>query len=245
MQNPKEYLESGRTDAWTFIEPLEASETAPVRKSYKLVGDILNIGERKFPHTDFYILKTLPPKEKKSMLQLLTISKDFEARESNLREEVKFWRREVKPLIQSPKFAKATVSFPAAEGVGDAYLDPFFDAINGANYILALGDDWDEQGARGYQKKTLDRACRFLIGFVNKVHKRYGIKLEVPKVLPGPDGGIDIHWKNDRFEMLVEIPEEGDFADYFGDNTQGEETKGRMRIENPRLNHGLLLWLSQ
>ena len=82
------------------------------------------------------------------------------------------------------------------------------DAISSSRWILNLNDDWDEKGSPGYEQTTWQRACDFLVRqakFARESHKR---NLPAPRILPGPDGSIDVHWKMPQFELLVNIPED-------------------------------------
>jgi len=82
------------------------------------------------------------------------------------------------------------------------------DAISSSRWILNLNDDWDEKGSSGYEQTTWQRACDFLLlqaKFARETHKR---NLPAPRILPGPDGSIDVHWKMPQFELLVNIPED-------------------------------------
>jgi len=68
--------------------------------------------------------------------------------------------------------------------------------------------------------------------------------IDAPHIHPGPDGSIDIHWKNDNYELLLNVPvEEGSLAGFYGDNISGNMIKGKMNISDGKMNNGLILWL--
>jgi hypothetical protein len=49
-----------------------------------------------------------------------------------------------------------------------------------------------------------------------------GAELPVPRILPSAGGSIDLHWKTDRFELLINVPDRaaGEVR-YYGDNLAG------------------------
>jgi hypothetical protein len=93
------------------------------------------------------------------------------------------------------------------------------EAIESSRWILDLKDDWDEQGAEGYSEATWSRACGFLALQATLVRRSLARELPSPAILPGPKGSIDLHWKTQRFELLVNIPrEEAEPATFYGDD---------------------------
>ncbi|MBI4661430.1 MAG: hypothetical protein HY735_21620 [Verrucomicrobia bacterium] len=64
-----------------------------------------------------------------------------------------------------------------------------------------------------------------------------------PKILPGPDGSIDVHWKTKTCELLVNVPAgSNQRADFYGDDYGSLRIKGTIDPENP--SSGLLFWLT-
>jgi hypothetical protein len=92
--------------------------------------------------------------------------------------------------------------------------------------ILSLKDDWDEAGAVGYAAETWARAVRFLR--TNAVEAtRLRREMPVPRILPGPSGSIDLHWRLTHFEMLVNIPADPTASvRFFGDDRAKSAVKG-------------------
>ncbi|MHA1798613.1 MAG: hypothetical protein ACTSVY_09215 [Candidatus Helarchaeota archaeon] len=99
--------------------------------------------------------------------------------------------------------------------------------------ILTLDDNWDGEGSKGYNTETFNRSSKFLLNLFQNIYDRYEIVIEVPKILPGPDGSIDIHWRTKDFELLVNIPENSNEpASYYGDNYSNSSTEGASLLEN-------------
>lgn len=114
-------------------------------------------------------------------------------------------------------------------------------AIDSSRRILELKDDWDEEGSPGYLQETWDKATRFIRESVSSFHTvAHG--LPAPRILPGPDGTIDIHWKTAERELLINIPVEDEPAEYYGDGPR-ESVKGKLDLATS--NEWILMWLTR
>ncbi len=117
-------------------------------------------------------------------------------------------------------------------------------AIATSRYILDLEENWDDEGASRYSPVTWQRATEFLKKQAVTTWEVHGTMIPVPRILPGPDGHIDLHWKTDAFELLISIPpREGDPASFYGDDYGKLSIEGTLRPET--INNGLLSWLSK
>lgn len=114
--------------------------------------------------------------------------------------------------------------------------------IGRARKILELGDDWDGEGSPAYTEDTLDRAAAFLTTHSEQFRRLYSLHLPVPKISPGPDGSIDIHWKRQSWELLVNIPADAkEMAVFYGDDYGSQKIRGTL---DPRtFNLGIASWL--
>lgn len=81
-------------------------------------------------------------------------------------------------------------------------------------FILSLEDDWDEEGARAFKEETFER----VILIVKKILSLTKLT-QFPNISPSSEGDIDIHWKNEKFELLIGIPEDPEEPfGYYGDD---------------------------
>ncbi len=97
--------------------------------------------------------------------------------------------------------------------------------------ILTLKEDWDGDGGKPYQEETWKRATTFIRKLSEKLWLDVGLKLPVPKICPGPGGSIDVHWKSQKYELLINVPENADEpADVYGDNYKELVIKGTFEI---------------
>ena len=115
--------------------------------------------------------------------------------------------------------------------------------IEQAKLILNLGDDWDGEGSASYSEATLERAIAFLNMHMERLWKSYGIPSPIPSIGPGPDGSIDVHWKQPTWELLVNIPgDANEMAAFYGDNYGTQKIKGSLNPEC--FNLGIAEWLA-
>src|SRR5438876_3492859 len=116
------------------------------------------------------------------------------------------------------------------------------EAIASSRGILDLKYDWDEQDSPGYEEATWQRAWDFLVRQANFPRESLGRDLPVPRILPGPHGSIDVHWKMPRFELLVNIPKDTSKpATFYGDDFGNSSIRGHL---NPaEAIPGLVVWL--
>lgn len=120
--------------------------------------------------------------------------------------------------------------------------DQIGEAIESSRWILDLEDDWDEQGSPAYAKSTWQRACGFLIQQAKLARQLLGRELPPPKIQPGPEASIDIHWKMDQFELLVNISSDPSKpATFYGDDYGDLCIRGNLNPSEPI--PGLTVWL--
>ena len=126
--------------------------------------------------------------------------------------------------------------------ISDRIPDSIAEAIASSRGILDLNDVWDEQGSPAYEEGTWQRACDFLVRQANFARETLGRDLPAPRILPGPHGSIDVHWKMPRFELLVNIPQDPSKpATFYGDDFGNSSIRGNL---NPaEAIAGLVVWL--
>lgn len=118
------------------------------------------------------------------------------------------------------------------------------EAIKASRRILDLKDDWDEEGSSGYEESTWKRAKDFVVKVTTSFHQSRGFWVDPPRILPGPQGSIDIHWKTSMRELLINIPESKEEpADYYGCGSLQDAIKGKLDTQLP--NEWILLWLTR
>jgi hypothetical protein len=132
----------------------------------------------------------------------------------------------------------------------DVAIKHITEAIEQSKYILKFEDDWDDEGSPAYKVSTWERATTFLRRSAQLLWKEYHVALDAPKILPGPAGSIDLHWKTTRRELLINIPDTPDEpANFYGDDSASNEHPAKQTIkgilDTAKDNQWLLMWLMQ
>jgi hypothetical protein len=99
-----------------------------------------------------------------------------------------------------------------------------------------------EEEAPAYSKDALNRASAFLFAQSGRSRKMYNAFAPVPSIGPGPNGSVDLHWKRNNWELLVNIPaDNNELAAFYGDNYGTQKIKGNF---DPRtFDWGIIQWL--
>jgi hypothetical protein len=104
-------------------------------------------------------------------------------------------------------------------------LKAIYNAIEKSKYILNLKENWDDDGAIGYDPDVWRRAVLFISKLSAKIYKSYGQIIKPPKIYHGPKGSIDIYWENESFNLLINIPKNG-LGTFYGDNYKNNKSEG-------------------
>lgn len=108
--------------------------------------------------------------------------------------------------------------------------------------LLSLKEDWDGEGSPGYSPKTWQRMSSFLEAHCAHLVKTCGISTPIPQILPGPSGSIDLLWKAESFELLLNVPADSTVpASFYGDDRGSISIKGK--LDTSKINQGFLQWL--
>ena len=123
-----------------------------------------------------------------------------------------------------------------------ADCDYFRQRVFESRSILELPDDWDANGTSAFSQAHLARATGFLFGAVTSIWESERKVLAVPAIQPVSGGSIDIHWKTDDAELLINVPPSDDaLAKFYGDNFGKRVIKGMLELSKE--DYTLLLWL--
>lgn len=115
-------------------------------------------------------------------------------------------------------------------------------SINDSKCLLELTDDWDGEGSLGYSELTLNKTIEFLEENARSHFLNSGVWVTAPEICPGPNGSIDLLWKLEDRELLINIPvEESGLADYYGDDLGINTIKGKLNLTEKH--EWILMWL--
>lgn len=91
-------------------------------------------------------------------------------------------------------------------------------AILASRAILDLPADFDREGSPSYAEATWSRAAALIRRYAEVV-SRERLGIVTPRISPGPDASIDIHWQTLVFELIVNVPSNPDRpATFYGDD---------------------------
>jgi len=120
-----------------------------------------------------------------------------------------------------------------------------FKPILESHVIYKQQDDWDGEGSLGHSESTWWRAVNFLIRHAIAIWQGHGRRIEAPKIWPGPEGSIDLHWESMASELLINVPASSDEPiSFYGDDRGAQKIKGTLSDSPEREAHNLLLWLT-
>jgi len=116
--------------------------------------------------------------------------------------------------------------------------------LDQSSELLELADDWDEQGSPRYHESTLQRARQFVWTNTLRLWEALELSIDVPRILPGPDASIDVHWKHGQRQLFVNVPVDDDKpATYYGDDRSRNVVKGS--LDTSAQQEWLLLWVTK
>jgi hypothetical protein len=139
-------------------------------------------------------------------------------------------------LINEPRilqFPKKRASSPLADLLAE---------IDRSREILSWQDDWDDEGSPHFEEATWKRATEFLERHARLLLKKHGLLMPTPRILPGPNGSIDLHWETGRRELLMNIRPDSKLAGFYGEASGTSSLKGKADLDASDL--GLFTWLT-
>lgn len=102
--------------------------------------------------------------------------------------------------------------------------DDIDSAIEQSRWMLDLEENWDDDGAPAVRDSVWRRATNLLREIATKFEKDYRRVIPLPSIMPTGDGGIDLHWRNSRFDILLNVPPEAEeLATFYGENAKNPE----------------------
>ena len=144
--------------------------------------------------------------------------------------------------VSSEPMALGPANKPPISQVDREY-SAIIDTIHKSRAITDLHDNWDHEGARGYNVDTWKRATRFLSRQATFARDSL-YSIGVPRIAPADCGSIDIHWISEDRELLINIPSTpSELGTYYGQKRSGDTISGVVNTDSPR--GDLVVWLTQ
>jgi hypothetical protein len=113
--------------------------------------------------------------------------------------------------------------------------------IEQAKTLVNDHPDADEE-IGSYSSETFQRAVDFLKTHIEWVWRKRGTNAPLPTIGPGPNGSIDLYWKEQGWKLLVNIPADSNaLATFYGDNYGTQTTRGS--LDQKELSLAIVAWM--
>lgn len=123
-------------------------------------------------------------------------------------------------------------------------LPKLIEAITTSRFVLDLEDDWDDDGAAGFDEQTWRRAAETLANLATGLACGHDVSSMTMEILPGTSGGLDIDARLDSREVLISIPADPKTqARFYGDDGQGGD-QIKATFSAPKAPNRLLAWMT-
>lgn len=93
-------------------------------------------------------------------------------------------------------------------------------------YIIGLNDNWDGENSKAYTIESLKAGLNFVIEFYVWLSKIYSGIFYSPKIYHGPNGSIDLVWRERDFRLFINIDFLNNTGSYYCDKSSGQSTEG-------------------
>ncbi len=125
-----------------------------------------------------------------------------------------------------------------------SFLSDLEAAIERSRSMLGLPDNWDDDGGGRIEPATWDRAASFLRDNAERLLLSSHAVIGTPVISPVGDGSVDIHWRDTRRQLLINVPAEAEEPiEFFGDDRGRTVVKGTIDPSVSTL--WLLMWLTR
>lgn len=105
-----------------------------------------------------------------------------------------------------------------------------------SKYILELKDDWDDEGAVGYNIDSLTTAIDFVMKFNNWIVSISKGILYTPKFHHGPQGTIDVEWSESNFRLFINIDKRNNKGTFYSDTSFMQSSEGEFSLDKVSYN---------
>jgi hypothetical protein len=85
--------------------------------------------------------------------------------------------------------------------------------------MTELLDDWDDDGGKAISKALANRVADFL-SKMESMAQHWDRELLDPTLSPGPAETVDIHWKTEDFELLVNVKNSDGLCSFYGERPE-------------------------
>lgn len=114
--------------------------------------------------------------------------------------------------------------------------------IERSKQILASQAELASEGMTVYSMDTLNRSVAFLAEHNERLWRSCGLNLPIPTIGVGPNGSVDLYWKERTRQLLINIPANADELATFYGNEGIQKIRGSFDPKNWQYN--IAAWLA-
>jgi len=112
-------------------------------------------------------------------------------------------------------------------------------------YLHDLEDGWDGQNARRFSTTTIKRSKSLVIKIMDYFTEQR-IDFFKPKILPVPNGSLDISWKDSKLRLIINIPrDESRLIEIYGDFKDHPEDEIDCRLNYEIVGANVIEWFKK
>lgn len=102
-------------------------------------------------------------------------------------------------------------------------------AVIRSRIMLEWEENWDGEGSPKYETATWNRGTTLLLRSIQRLWQAHRLQVDIPRISPGAAGSIDIHWRNDKYKLLLTIAcDPNERANFYGENSVHEDMEGNL-----------------
>lgn len=115
------------------------------------------------------------------------------------------------------------------------------EAIAAAEKEFAQEAEADSDAASAPDHAAWANAQAYLLQLEQELREK-NAPMSIPAIGPGPQGTVDLHWKNDQFELLINVSGKNTTATFYAENRDTSlYVKGR--FDTQQRSAELFLWV--
>jgi hypothetical protein len=109
------------------------------------------------------------------------------------------------------------------------YPKEILEAIEKSRSMLDMEDNCDGEGCIATKEDVWNRATQLLSRISSSIYDGFGFSILAPHISCDVMGGVDFHWKHEKFELLVDVLKKEDYtASFYGDNYGDIKIEGKI-----------------
>jgi len=136
---------------------------------------------------------------------------------------------------------------PIRTSLGSFFIDDkienIYSTIIESQTLREYRDDWDAEGAIGFNELVYDRAINLLIKYSEYALSEFDLSISSPEINMGRDGSIDLEWRHNNNILLLNILNCNDFSAHYYGHDISSDTIIKGSLSSFNINKVLAFWM--